>query len=952
MDPYEDAGTRKMYNLTSCMNILTSNTIGVSIKQNIVGDLKHFVSTFDYSLGTRSTVWKQLANTIIDYIDANMPTFDDVLFPKTMWNGTDGFMSKMTPSDTSLDRLVSFIFRYYVPYDVYKLLPIDCSFVPQFTIPNKNPIQYLVLMFIENLTRYIINKNDIISIESKLPYDVMTLLVAKINHIGNAYLGDGIQSYDTVIEHRTNMLASIIPEMFQPDDTLFKSHHYPFDVITSMTCYLLDNMTEKFNAYYGIVTNQEIYDAMGNPFMNINDQFVSSDNFYVYGNQMYNNSYELISRTIDGYQNDLDRYDKYGKTLRIKNIYLDKQKYTYCYPIETYIEFHKAFYNNPNMYINTIVSNYADTYTNILSVLNTKLLPMLKYLNIAEHILMSPMDTLISSNANRLVDAYVNPYNATNDPERFEWYDEKIIGDILNNEEEFDPSVVGLIEYYLAVLMSDVNPFGEGTYLYDWYNDIDRRYLSSEITKMNYLFGLPYLSANVYNSNAITPVTLYGDIGNINNKYSGFANITDFIKYLMDHTIHMSQLGQIVTLFKATIPATIDALLEYYSTEKSASIDVIDKINPYTLTSVNGSVKYSKLEDIVRNIYNKKPVNFAWIKEIGHYIIDNIQLIFGDAVIDQMTGEFLHIIEYTEGTMSKKIGYEKMIGNVSELTTFNSEKKHRYVLYIPIMFTFSKFYESALPLVCMAFTDVFIRVKLREFSDVAYWAPMTKFNKTPKLKCSINADYIYVEPEERMRVAQLRQEQIMEQIQYNGDFLVNLGESNIATVRLNFTGLSKELFILCQMSEYTDGSLPNGEKQWHNYLVNVPSYETVDNGVTTVHYNDVNPIDTIQIKYNGRERETTKDVMYYACLQRFKYHNVGSFDGINVYSFSIAPQLLQPSGSANLGKIGDVDIVIKFRDDVVAMIGKNKKTMRIGVYNKAVNILRIMSGLAGLAFYD
>ena len=952
VDPNNDAGTRKMYNLPSCMNILTFNPIGVSVKTNISDDYLHFSSTLPLTLGTKGNSWHTLMSGVINYISDNLPSFDEILFPKILWNATDGFLSKISSNPASLDRMVTFIFRYYTPYDVHKILPVDYSFVPSFIIRNKNPIEYLVLTFVENLARFVTYQNNYIDIANKLTIAELNTLVLKIRHIGDAYMCDGLQNYTILSQHRTNILDSVIPELFTPNDTYFKSHHYPYDCVTSMTCYLLEQMIGKFNTYYQTVTNQQIYTDMGDPFMTANEQFVTESDFYVYGNQMYNNGYEMITKMIDGYQNDLDRYDKYGKTLNIKKIFLEKQKYTYNYPLETYIEFHKAFYNNQNIYINKVTSDYDDTYTNILSILDSKILPMLKYLNQTENIFMSPMDMLITTLEDRLSSMRVNPYDLDNDADRHAWYEEKIISNIIDIEVNFDPVPVGLIEYFLGTIESVANPFEPNTYLYNWYNGIDRPKIEYEITKMKELFGLPYYASNSANVKAITPQSLYNDIGNINSKYNSFANNTDFIKYLMDHIIILSQLGYIIPLFKATIPATSEALINYYSLEKSASLDLIDKINPYTLTSVNGSIKYSGLEDIIRNIYNKKPVNFAWISELGHYIIDEMQLIMGDAVIDQITGEFLHIITFTEGAGAKKRGYSRMIGNVPELTTYNNIPKRRYVLYVPMMFTFSKFYEAALPLICMKFVDISVRVKLKKFEDVAYWAPMTKFNKRPKLKCSVIADYIYLDHDERFRMAPLKHEPNIELIQYNGDTIVDLSTTNTTTIRLNFNGTSKELYIVCRMDEYVDGSLPNGEKQWNNYLVKVPKNETLINGETVISYVDVNPIDTIQIKYNGRERETTKDIMFYTCLQRLKHHNVCIYDGINVYSFAITPQLLQPSGAANLGKVGYVDLVIKFRDDVVALVGKNKKTLRVGVYNKSVNILRIMSGLAGLAFYN
>lgn len=952
MDPAGTSGNRKMYNLPSCINVLSSYSGGQSIKTNITLDYINFSTALIYTLGTKGSTWNGLLTNVINYINTNIPDIEQVIFPSNIWNATDGLLSKMNSSSSSTDRLVSMIFRYYVPYDVHKILPVEYSFVPDFVISGKNPIEYLVLTFSENLYRYVEYQNSLLSSQDQLTNNELNSILLKISFIGNAYLDVGLLDYSSFNIHQTNILASNVPELFIPEVPVFETYHLPYDGITSMTCYILNVMKGEFNLFYQTETEQSIYDAMGNPFMNANDQFVTESDFYIYGNQMYNSGYEIINSMIDVYLNDMTRYDKYGNLLKIKNIYLEKQHYTYDYPLEMYIEFHKAFFNNQTIYINKTLSSYNDTYTNILTLLDNKMLPLLQYLNSTNLIYAGPMDMLMTSLSTRNSASLVNPYDPIIDTTRYNWYNDKIITNVVNVETDFDPSPIGIIEYFLNTINASTNPFPITSYLYGWYNNIERQYVNYEIIKMKQLFGLPYYSSNTVTADSITPESLYNDIGNINSKYNSFASITDFIKYLMDHIINLSQLGDIVPLFKATITSTSDVLLNYYATEKSNSIDMIDKIHPYTLTSVKGSIKYSTLEDIVRNVYDKKPVNFAWIQEIGHYILDSATLMIGDAVIDKFTGEFLHILCFTEGSKDKEKGYFRMIGNVPELCTYNNVKKRKYRLYIPMMFTFSKFYGSALPLMCMQYVDVAVRVKLRDFSDVAYWAPLTKFNKKPKLNCSMIADYIYLDHEERFRMANLKHEMLTELIRYNGDVTVDLSISNTVSVRLNFNGTSKELYIVCQMDGNVDGTLPNGEKQWNNYMVKVPKNETMQDGSVVIKYLDVEPIDTLEIQYNGREREPAKPAMYYSCLEKLKHHTVSRSDGIYVYSFAISPQLLQPSGNANLGKIGYVDLIIKFRDDVVALIGQNKKTMRIGVYNKEVNHLRIMSGLAGLAFYN
>ena len=937
---------RRIYNLPSCINILTNR-----IKPNINADYSNFINIYTDNLGgSKGTQWQTLLINMLDYINTNLPTIEQVAFPESLWSASKGFTSEMTTVSTTPDRMMTFIFKYYLPYDVISIIPSEFPFVVSFILADKNPVEYLVMSFMRNLTNYVIYQNQNIDVNYQLSASELTDLTNKLNYIGNAYLDTGLLNYSQFVLHGTNILQSEVPELFPVID----SYHLPYDGITSMTCYLLNQMKLSFNIFYANATNQTEYDNLGNPFMTVNEQFVTDSDFYIYGNQMYNNGYSLINSMVDSYLNDMDRYTNYGSVLKIKNLYLEQSTYSYNYTLNMYVEMHKAIYNGQSYYITNQAKTYADLYTNILSKLDDSIVPLLSYFNSTYNIFMGAMDLLMTDLANRTDPLRTNPYDITNDTARHNWYDEKIITNILNKETNFNPNTVGVIEFFLSTINSNTNPFLPSLNLYNWYAGIERTKVSYEITKMYRLFGLPYLSTNEPTIYSITPQRLYANSGTINNKYNGLADVQDFLQYMLDHLINLSQLGYITKLYKATIEATSESLINYYNDEKSESIDLISKINPYTLTSINGSADYSTLEDLIRNNYNKKPVNFAWIKEVGIYIVDNIQLLIDNAVIDQYNGEYLRIVCKTEGSASQLNGYNKCFGNVPELYTYDNAKKRRYVLYIPVIFTFSKFYQASLPLVCMQFATASVKVKLKKFSQVAYWAQMTKFNKKPRLKCTMLADYIFLDHDERYRVAPLKHEMITEVTQANGDTVIDLStiKDNTVSVRLKFNGSTKELYFVCQMLENIDGSLPNGELRYNNYLVSVPKNETVINGQVVIQYLDVNPIDTMKIMFNEREREKEKEIMFYSCVQRLQHNNVSDYDGINVYSFALTPQILQPSGTANLGIMGYVDLVITFRQDVMDLVGNNKKLMRIAVYNKSVNLLRIMSGLAGLAFYS
>lgn len=936
------SSTKKCYNLPSCMNIMTTN-----ILDNIYNDYCNMWIGLEAILPTSSALlWQSYLTDKTLYIKNNIIATAVENFNNNIWNDVNaGVGSAMNVSDISW----SFIFQKYTLYTVTDVI----NNVP-LTITNKNAIEYVILSFSETLKNEIIKVSKQQSTYYLTPSQLQTLC-QHIDNLATAYLCDGLTSFSTFSINATNILSSNVPELFYAGVPPITSYHLPFDGLTSMTCYLLSNMKNVYNTFYQTVTEQSIYDNIGDPLMSLNDAFVTNSDFYVYGNQMYEDGIDLINATIDSYKNDLTRYEKYGKILQIKNLYLDPQKYKFTYPIEVYVEIQKEIYNNQSIYIDLSTSSYNDVYTNIMTHVNAKLLPLLTFENsstINSEIYMGVMDVLIESLTQRLQVLNTNPYSATDDATRYTWYDTYIINGILQLETNFVPASVGIIELFQSSIMSVTNPFTIDMDLYQWYEGIERDKISYEITKMNYLFGLPYYSTNAANVIAITPQNLYDDLGNINSSYGSFVTIQYFIKYLMNHVITLSALGDIVPLFKKTIQATSDALISYYSNEKSESLALVDKIHPYTLTStMRVPVNYSTLEDIIRNIYNKKPVNFAWIKELGHYIIESIQLYIGDALVDQYSGEFMHIMASMESSAERLPGYAKMIGHVPELYTYNDKQKNAYKMYIPVQFTHSKFCNASLPLVCLQHTDSSIRVKLRQFTDVAYWAPMTKFNKTPKLNCFVVADYIYLDNEERMRIVKQPHDILIEQIQYNGDVSINLSLESEKTIQLCFGGETKELYVVCQLDEYVDGTLLNGEKQWNNYLVSVPKdYIMNDSSYMTV-TNNVNPIESMKILFNGREREPEKDILWYGCVQRLAHHTASLYDGISVYSFALNPEELQPSGAVNTGKLGYIEIYIKIRSDVVSLIGKQKKLMRVGIYNKACNFLRIRSGLAGLAFY-
>lgn len=95
-----------------------------------------------------------------------------------------------------------------------------------------------------------------------------------------------------------------------------------------------------------------------------------------------------------------------------------------------------------------------------------------------------------------------------------------------------------------------------------------------------------------------------------------------------------------------------------------------------------------------------------------------------------------------------------------------------------------------------------------------------------------------------------------------------------------------------------------------------------------------------KIQLNGHDRFAERDGSYFSMIQPFQHHeNVPIEKGINVYSFALKPEDHQPSGSLNMSRI-----------DTAVLAVDSEVDGKISVFAVSYNVLRIMSGMGGLAY--
>jgi len=104
-----------------------------------------------------------------------------------------------------------------------------------------------------------------------------------------------------------------------------------------------------------------------------------------------------------------------------------------------------------------------------------------------------------------------------------------------------------------------------------------------------------------------------------------------------------------------------------------------------------------------------------------------------------------------------------------------------------------------------------------------------------------------------------------------------------------------------------------------------------------------NPVVRAKLQLNGHDRFTERLGSYFNLVQPYQHHTNIPPTGINVYSFGLKPEEHQPSGTCNMSRIDNATLQLQLTPH--AAMGS-----KIRVYATNYNVLRIMSGMGGLAY--
>ena len=349
----------------------------------------------------------------------------------------------------------------------------------------------------------------------------------------------------------------------------------------------------------------------------------------------------------------------------------------------------------------------------------------------------------------------------------------------------------------------------------------------------------------------------------------------------------------------------------------------------------------------------------SWTNDVGHFIMSQVDIEIGGQLIDRHYSDWLEVWAQLTVPASKKLGYRQMIGQdplvaagtagtlqagVGRDATLTGRK-----LYIPLQFWFCRNVGLALPLIALQYHEVKVNISFSPSSDLAFTnhANITVHALTD---VTLWVDYIYLDTDERRRFAQVSHEYLIEQLQMNTD-TYTAGQSN-KSVNLTFNHPVKELVWICvENSGVKVGGLDaNAVTVPHQsrYVLGTENMAGRDNfaGPSTA---GTNPVRLAKLQLNGQDRFAERVGNYFSRVQPYNHHTcIPDSPGINVYSFALKPEEHQPSGTCNFSRIDNAKLVLS----VQAAANQTNGTVggSIIVYATNYNVLRVMSGMGGLAY--
>ena len=399
---------------------------------------------------------------------------------------------------------------------------------------------------------------------------------------------------------------------------------------------------------------------------------------------------------------------------------------------------------------------------------------------------------------------------------------------------------------------------------------------------------------------------------------------------------------------------------------------------------------------------------FAWTEKIGLALINFIEIEIEGNIIDRHYGDWINIwLELITSDGHKK-SINKMIGNVSELTNFSNNKRSMK-LYIPLCFWYCLDSGLALPLIALAHNDIKLHIEFNDISlcyniSPSYYIKINEnfcllnngelfyqYNQNNKIIGQfISFDeinqYLYYNPiKDTFIVPLINNDPSLQLIGIDSNFIMNITINSVVVQNNNYFKFTTPSLInsyllvnYIYLDNYERVKFLNNS---HEYIIPIVQYlpEKIINSTNSIYklplinpvkllvwrcilalnknlnnifnytcrpyINEDNLIYKNLLIINSINRIDLNSIQYYTSIQKYQNDFNNNQKGIYMYSFSLYPKDIQPSGTLNFSKIDDAYIQLTMNKII-----NYQNPVYIKAYAIQYNLFKTKNGIGGLVF--
>lgn len=324
----------------------------------------------------------------------------------------------------------------------------------------------------------------------------------------------------------------------------------------------------------------------------------------------------------------------------------------------------------------------------------------------------------------------------------------------------------------------------------------------------------------------------------------------------------------------------------------------------------------------------------------GEQLIKTVTVELGGQQLDKLTSTWYRVYDNLyRNSNTERSAYRAMTDFVDGESDGTTKR-----MLIPILFWWTRSPGNYIPLLALQYHELRVSFEFEELSNLVN----NGIKSGSTLDATLWCDYVYLDQAERKKFASQPHEYLIEQVQFTGDENVTIASTSKAQqIRLSFNHPTKML-------------------TW--VIADPTKHGKFTAGYAGATQEALAPMQNAKLLLNGHDRADVRVGAVFNKLIPYQANKANPDAGIYLMSFALAPCSHAPSGSLNMSRIDSAVLALTFK---AASVAANTTTLSnianitapetttttdatnlsaLRVFAVSYNILRIMSGMGGLAY--